>query len=89
MLPWLKKRDVAVIGWETPSYSPQPPGHLQGASVHDFALTILGIILVDRADFEALSQTAAAHNRWEFMMTIAPMPIPKGTGSPVNPIAIF
>jgi hypothetical protein len=44
--PWLKKRDIALLGWETPDYAPKPP-------------------------------------------TVAPLPIPKGTGSPVNPIAMF
>jgi hypothetical protein len=52
-------------------------------------LTILGVHLLDRADFDALSDAAAARNRWEFMLTIAPLPIPNGTGSPVNPIAMF
>lgn len=32
---------------------------------------------------------AAARNRWEFMVTIAPLPIPNGTGSPVSPITMF
>jgi kynurenine formamidase len=89
ILPWLKNRDVSLIGWETPGYVPQPPGDLSRLAVHDFALTILGIHLLDRADFEALSETAAARNRWEFMVTVAPLPIPSGTGSPVNPIAVF
>jgi kynurenine formamidase len=89
VLPWLKKRDIALLGWETPGYVPQPPGDLPRLAVHDFALTILGIHLLDRADFDALAEAAAARNRWEFMLTIAPLPIPRGTGSPVNPIAIF
>jgi kynurenine formamidase len=89
VLPWLKQRDIALLGWETPGYVPQPPGDLPRLAVHDFALTILGIHLLDRADFDALSDAAAARNRWEFMLTIAPLPIPKGTGSPVNPIAMF
>jgi kynurenine formamidase len=89
VLPWLKKRDVALIGWETPGYAPQPAGDLPRLAVHDFALAILGIHLLDRADFETLSQAAAARNRWEFMLSIAPLPIPAGTGSPVNPIAMF
>jgi hypothetical protein len=50
---------------------------------------MLGIHLLDRADFEALSEMAASRNRWEFMLTVAPLRIPKGTGSPVNPIAMF
>jgi kynurenine formamidase len=89
VIPWLKRRDIALLGWETPGYVPQPPGDLPRLAVHDFALTILGVHLIDRAVFEALSEVAAARNRWEFMLTVAPLPIPKGTGSPVNPIAMF
>ena len=31
----------------------------------------------------------SARNRWEFLLTIAPLPIPNGTALPVNPIATF
>jgi kynurenine formamidase len=89
VIPWLKRRDIALLGWETPGYVPQPPGDLPRLAVHDFVLTILGVHLIDRADFEALSEAAAARRRWAFMLTVAPLPIPKGTGSPVNPIAMF
>jgi kynurenine formamidase len=89
VIPWLKRRDIALLGWETPGYVPQPPGDLPRLAVHDFVLTVLGVHLIDRADFEALSEAAAARKRWEFMLTVAPLPIPKGTGSPVNPIAMF
>src|SRR5262245_46050467 len=90
VIPWLKKRDIAVIGWETPGgYAPQPEGDIMPLAVHNFVLAILGIGVLDRADFDALAEAAAARNRWEFMVTIAPLPIPKGTGSPVNPIAMF
>ena len=89
VLPWLKKRDIALLGWETPGYMPQPAGDLPRLAVHDFVLTILGVHLIDRADFDALAEAAAARNRWEFMLTLAPLPIPKGTGSPLNPIAMF
>jgi kynurenine formamidase len=89
VLPWLKQRDIALLGWETPGYVPQPPGDLPRLAVHDFVLAILGVHLLDRADFDALSEAAAARNRWEFMLTVAPLPIPRGTGSPVNPIAMF
>jgi kynurenine formamidase len=89
VIPWLKKRDVALLGWETPGYAPQPPGDLSRIALHDFVLAILGVHLIDRADFDALSEAAASRNRWEFMLTVAPLPIPKGTGSPVNPLAMF
>ena len=89
IIPWLKRRDIALLGWETPGYAPQPPGDLPRLAVHDFVLAVLGVHLVDRADFEALSEAAAARNRWEFMLVVAPLPIPNGTGSPANPIAVF
>jgi len=89
VIPWLKARDIALIAWETPGYVPQPPGDLPRLALHNFALTMLGIMLIDRADLEAASEAAAMRSRWEFMLTVGPLPIPKGTGSPVNPIGIF
>ena len=90
VLPWLKARDIALIGWETPgAYAPQPDGDIAALAVHNFLQAIMGVAVLDRADFDALAEAAAARNRWEFMLTIAPLPIPNGTGSPVNPIAVF
>ena len=89
VIPWLRARDVAIIGWETPAYMPQPPGDLPRLALHDFALTMLGVHLLDRADFDDLAAAAAERNRWEFMLAIATLPIPYGTGSPVNPLAVF
>ena len=89
VIPWLKQRDISMIAWETPGYVPQPAGDLPRLALHNFALTMLGIMLIDRADLEAASEAAAARNRWEFMLSVAPLPIPYGTGSPVNPLAMF
>ena len=86
VIPWLKKRDIAILGSDHPQYvSPAP---LRGA-VHDFALLYLGIHLFDNCDLEALADAAAARKRWEFLLTAAPLAIRGGTGSPINPIATF
>jgi hypothetical protein len=45
--------------------------------------------LLDNCDLEALADAAAARKRWEFLLTMAPIPIVGGTGSPINPIATF
>ena len=89
VIPWMRERDIAVAGWETPGYVPQPEGDLPRSALHNFALTMLGVHILDRADFDALATAGAERNRWEFMLMIAPLPIPNGTGSPVNPLAIF
>jgi kynurenine formamidase len=86
VIPWLKQRDVALLGSDHPQYV--SPGSPRGA-VHDFALVHLGVHLFDNCDLEALATAAAARKRWEFLLTAAPLPIRGGTGSPLNPIATF
>jgi kynurenine formamidase len=89
VLPWLKRRDIALIVWETAGYSPQPAGDLFRNAVHNFIQAILGIHVLDRADLESLSEATASRGRWEFMLTVTPLALPNATGSPVNPIAMF
>ncbi|MEP7304140.1 MAG: cyclase family protein [Acidobacteriota bacterium] len=86
VIPWLKQRDIALLASDHPQYV--APSDRRGA-VHDFALLYLGVHLIDNCDLEALSEAAAARKRWEFLLTAAPLPIPGGTGSPLNPIATF
>ena len=86
VIPWLKQRGVAILGSDHPQYV--APSNLRGA-VHDFALLHLGVHLFDNCDLEALADAAAARNRWDFLLTAAPLPIRGGTGSPTNPIATF
>src|SRR5215468_1705664 len=86
VIPRLKQRDIAILGSDHPQgVSPSsPPG-----AVHDFVLLYLGVHLFDNCDLEALADAAAARNRWDFLLTAAPLPIRGGTGSPANPIATF
>jgi kynurenine formamidase len=86
VLPWLKQRDIAIMGSDHPQYV--SPSNIPAAA-HDFALVYLGIHLLDNCDLEALSEAAAERNRWDFMLTMAPIPVVGGTGSPINPIATF
>lgn len=89
ILPFLKARDVALLGSDVPPST--APSEIAGETgpVHDFALVTLGVHLFDNCDLEALAEAAAARKRWEFLLTVAPLPIRGGTGSPVNPIATF
>ena len=67
------------------------PSGIEGIAypLHKLALVGLGVHIFDNCDLEALSEAAAQRNRWEFLLTVAPIPIFGGTGSPVNPIATF
>jgi hypothetical protein len=57
--------------------------------IHTLLITGMGINLLDNQDLEALGDTAAKLKRWEFMLTIAPVPVTGGTGSLVNALATF
>ena len=52
-------------------------------------LVAMGLWLIDNANLEGLARTAARLDRWEFLVTIAPLRLKGVTGSPVNPIAVF
>jgi kynurenine formamidase len=89
MLPWLRRRDVALLGGDVPPSVAPSDAEGETGAVHDFALVYLGVHIFDNVDLEALAEAAAARKRWEFMLTVAPLAIRGGTGSPANPIATF
>ncbi len=60
-----------------------------GLPIHTLLIAGLGSNIFDNMDLEALAETAARLNRWEFMLTAGPIPVTGGTGSPLNPIAVF
>lgn len=53
------------------------------------AIAAMGIHLLDYLQFEGLRATCESKRRWEFLFVAAPLFIVGGTGSPVNPIAVF
>jgi hypothetical protein len=40
-------------------------------------------------DLDDVAAAAITERRWEFLFTAAPLPIVKGTGSPINPMGVF
>jgi kynurenine formamidase len=87
--PWIKARGVAFLGGD--AAQDVTPSMVEGVAlpIHTLMITALGINLLDNQDLEALGDTAARLNRWEFMLTIAPVPVTGGTGFPLNAIAMF
>ena len=88
-LPWLKKRDVAVVGSDL-ALDVMPSG-VEGFElpVHWVCGVALGTPILDNCDLEKVSEEANARKRWAFLLTVAPLVVDGGTGSPVNPLATF
>jgi kynurenine formamidase len=86
---WLKERDVAVLGSDV--HAELMPSPVPGITfpVHQLVLIAMGVPMLDNCDLEALSEAAASRKRWEFLLTAAPLAVPLGTGSALNPIATF
>jgi kynurenine formamidase len=89
VMPWLKQRDVALLGNDAVN-DVQPSGvEGNGRPIHQLAIVAMGLPLVDVMDLDAAAETAARLKRWEFLLTAAPVPVLGGTGFPLNPIATF
>lgn len=87
---WLKDRDVAILGSDMASdVMPSGVEGFPGLPIHQLVIVALGVPLIDNADFEELSEAALARDRWTFLLTLAPLRIDGGTGSPINPVATF
>ena len=88
-LEFIAERKVAVLGSD--SNSDTAPSVAEGVEtpVHVLAINALGLHLLDYLQFEDLVPLCEAAGRWSFFCVIAPLRLPQGTGSPVNPIAVL
>ena len=94
VVPFIKERDIAFVGHDfNIDWAPRPGwGDTQGIPVnpiHQAVLNWMGVGIVENLDLERAVETARRLNRYEFMLTFAPLPVEGGTGSPLNPLAIF
>ena len=94
VVEFLYEHDAALLGWDflevsDQGYPPPVAGDPRSSPVHDIAIPYMGLPLVDNMNLEAVAETCAALGRWEFLFVIAPLIVEGGTGSPVNPLAVF
>ena len=66
----------------------RPDGYDLTWPVHG-VLFSYGVALLDNALLEPLAVACAEEGRYEFMLMTLPLNVPLGTGSPVNPVAMF
>jgi kynurenine formamidase len=86
---FLAARRVAALGSDgNNDTAPSTTEHV-GFPIHVLALNAMGVHLLDYLQLEDLAQHCEAARRWEFLFAAAPLRIVGGTGSPINPTAIF
>lgn len=84
-----KERKVSMIGGDGDSDVRPSPVIGVSSPIHILALPGLGIPLLDNLHLESLGEACASVQRNTFLITVAPLNVVGGTGSPVNPIAIL
>ena len=88
-MPLLAQRGIALLGGDGDSDVRPSPVEGLHSPVHALAITAMGVPLLDNLDLEALSAACAQAGRYEFLLVVAPLNIPGGTGSPVTPVAVL
>lgn len=86
---WLRERDVAIVGSDAGA-DVMPSGIADvPLPIHQLGIVAMGVWMLDNCDPEAVAAAARERQRWDFCLVIAPLAVPGGTGSPVNPLALF
>jgi kynurenine formamidase len=88
-LPWMHSRGVAVLGSDADTDARPSPVADVHTPAHALALAAMGMPLLDNMNLDGLAVECAEEERWEFLFVTAPLRLPGGTGSPINPLAIF
>ncbi len=90
-LDWIHARQVAAIAMDNRTFEVTPHERpyevtypLHSRVIRDLGLTIGELWCLDR-----LADACERHQRWEFLLTAAPIPVTGASGAPTAPIAIF
>jgi kynurenine formamidase len=88
-MPFLAERGVAALGGD--GNSDTAPSSTDGVDfpIHVLALNAMGVHLLDYLQLEDLLAVCQRTGRWDFLFIAAPLRITGGTGSPLNPLAVF
>ena len=88
-LPIFHQRGIAVIGSDTGNdVIPRQYDKVHNP-IHQVGIVSMGLWILDNANLEELAQACQERNRWEFLISISPLRMYNGTGSPVNPVVVF
>jgi kynurenine formamidase len=89
-LKWMHERKIAVLGSDAVSdvlpTDYDPPLKMP---IHTGTLVMMGVHLIDNADLDPLAEVCARDGRYDFMFSLLPLVLERGTASPANPVALF
>jgi kynurenine formamidase len=95
VLEFLWEHDASMLVWDMHEAPTEDQGLANPIPIHSpvhvhcIAIPYMGLALLDNAQLEPLAAACAELGHYEFQLVVAPLVIPGGTGSPVNPIALL
>ncbi|MDY6949477.1 MAG: cyclase family protein, partial [Pseudomonadota bacterium] len=88
-LEWLHDRRVALIGSDCAHDMLPSPIEGEAIPIHVGTEVYMGMLLLHNLDLSGVRDACSRYGRHEFFFAISPLLVQGGTGSPVNPIAVF
>jgi kynurenine formamidase len=85
---WMHTRQVSLYGGDCIEKLPYPSESLTSA-VHMIVLASMGLPILDWPALTELARTCERLKRWDYLLTTAPLRLPGGTASPINPLCLF
>jgi kynurenine formamidase len=88
MARFLWNRRPAAVAMDSPGFE-WAPGSVDDGFLHRRLQPMLGLVMGELLDFEALAQRCRELGRHEFLFVAVPLPVPGGLSSPANAVAIL
>lgn len=85
---WMHRRQVSLYGGDCIEKLPYPSESFTSA-IHMIVLASMGLPILDWPALTELAQTCERLKRWDYLLTTAPLRLPGGTSSPINPLCLF
>ena len=85
-LRFIREADCSLLVWDMMDFIGE--GYDLATSMHS-SIAAYGIPLLDNALLQPLAEACAEEGRYEFLLTVNPLIVVGGTGSPVNPVAVL
>ncbi len=86
---WLHRHGIAAVCADNVAVEPLPgadPGN--PIPLHMLCLRDMGMMFGEMLDLEELARDCAADGVFEFLFSAPPLPVTRGIGSPINPLAV-
>lgn len=88
-LPWLHAKSISVLVSDA-VHDPLPGKHPEcDMPIHAIGIVAMGLWLLDNAYLEKLAAACEQKSKWDFLFVSPALPVKRGTGSPINPLAFL